>query len=331
MRFAPLSEELGFLYAHPDGTVNPGGARFWNATDACCDFYGSGVDDSGYLLDLVQAIQGELSVDPRRIHFIGHSNGGFMSYRMACDHAETTAAIASLAGATWHDPAACSPAAPVHVLQIHGDQDTVILYEGGRIDGISYPGAIETVEQWASFDGCNLEPETDLPPLDLDSSIPGAETTVRRYADLCEPGGSSELWSIIGGSHVPILSPGFSRLVAEHLLAHPKSDPADTPESAPPEGPPSLLAWPVPSANGCWIELQRTAEGEEPPDLRIEVVDPSGRRVATLAVGSGRGETSAAVFWDGRREDGSSAPPGVYFATLAGAVHPVSTKLVVLP
>jgi len=43
----PLSEEHGFIYFAPNGTVNTDGARFWNATDACCDFYDSGVDDSG--------------------------------------------------------------------------------------------------------------------------------------------------------------------------------------------------------------------------------------------------------------------------------------------
>jgi polyhydroxybutyrate depolymerase len=339
MRFAPLAEEYGFLYAHPDGTVDQGGYRFWNATDACCNFFGSSVDDSGYLLGLVHAIQAQLSVDPDRIHFAGHSNGGFMSYRMACDHSETVAAIASLAGATWFNPVACSPSGPVNVLQIHGTNDNVIRYNGGQINGVPYPGAIASTEQWAEFGECDPDPDTNFPPLDLDSSIPGAESTVRRYVENCAPGGSGELWSIVGGSHSPNLSPSFSRLVVEYLLAHAKPSPTDVPEPLPREVAFSLHAWPVPFTSGCWIELRGTDGGEELLNARIELIDSGGRRVATFAAG-GRdnggddfGSTTAAsrAFWDGRLEDGSSAPPGVYLARLVGVADTPSTKLVRVP
>ena len=228
VQFEPLIDEYGFFYLHPDGTVDTLGFPFWNATDSCCDFFGSGVDDSGYLLALVDEMKNLYNIDDRRVYFIGHSNGGFMSYRMACDHPETIAAIASLAGATFDDPADCTPAAPVHVLQIHGTADSVILYGGGQIFGVPYPGAVETVETWATYDGCELIGET-LSPLDLDASIPGDETVVTQYATECEPGGSAELWAIVGGSHSPVLSENFSTLVIEFLLSHPKPDdcPAD--------------------------------------------------------------------------------------------------------
>jgi polyhydroxybutyrate depolymerase len=221
MQFGPLIDEYGFFYLHPDGTEDEIGFQFWNATDSCCNFFGSGVDDSGYLLALVDEMKSLYNIDDRRVYFIGHSNGGFMSYRMACDHPETVAAIASLAGATFYDPDDCTPAAPVHVLQIHGTADNVILYGGGELFGVPYPGAVQTVETWAMNDGCELVFET-LPPLDLDASIPGDETTVTQYATECEPGGSAELWTIAGGSHSPVLSENFSTLVIEFLLAHPK-------------------------------------------------------------------------------------------------------------
>jgi len=228
MQFEPLIDEYGFFYLHPDGTVDTNGFPFWNATDACCDFYDTGVDDSGYLLALIEEMKNLYNIDDRRVYFIGHSNGGFMSYRMACDHAETVAAIASLAGVTFDDPADCTPAAPVHVLQIHGTADSVILYGGGELFGVPYPGAVETVETWATYDGCELISET-LPSLDLDASIPGDETVVTQYATECEPGGSAELWTIGGGAHIPVLSEDFSTLVIEFLLSHPKPDdcPAD--------------------------------------------------------------------------------------------------------
>ena len=226
MQFAPLVDDYGFLYLYPTGTTDFVGNPFWNATDACCDLFGSGVDDSGYLLDVIGQMQGQYNVDPRRIYFIGHSNGGFMSYRMACDHAETVAAIASLAGATFLDPSDCAPAAPVHTLQIHGTSDAVIGYDGGCIPlGGCYPGAVETTEQWASFNACDPDGDPSPPDLDLVATIEGAETEVLRFDLDCAAGGSAELWSMAGAGHSPVLTSAFRVLVIEYLLAHPRPSP----------------------------------------------------------------------------------------------------------
>ena len=78
-----LVDSREFIYAHPDGIQDFFGFRFWNATDACCNIFGIPVDDSQYLADLLDEIELVLAVDPRRVHFMGHSNGGFMSHRMA--------------------------------------------------------------------------------------------------------------------------------------------------------------------------------------------------------------------------------------------------------
>jgi poly(3-hydroxybutyrate) depolymerase len=69
-------------------------ANFWNASDACCNFYNSGVDDAGYLRALIEEIGRQFSVDRKRIYLIGHSNGGYMTYRMACEYADLIAGIA---------------------------------------------------------------------------------------------------------------------------------------------------------------------------------------------------------------------------------------------
>jgi len=220
MQFTSQADARGFLYLHPDGTVDGSANRFWNATDACCDFFGSGVDDSGYLRSLIEAVRQVLNVDDRRIYLIGHSNGGFMSYRMACDHPDLITAIASLAGATWNNPAACAPASGVHVLQMHGTSDNTVLFNGGNFGGALYPGAIATVEQWANFSGCSLIPDNSAPPLDLDLHIVGNETTVSRYVTECSDDGSAELWTINGGGHVPAPSNAFAPAVVDYLFDH---------------------------------------------------------------------------------------------------------------
>jgi polyhydroxybutyrate depolymerase len=217
-----VSDERGFLYAHPDGTMDAIGNRFWNATDACCSNATTTVDDSAYLSGLITQIEARYSVDPKRIFLIGHSNGGFMSHRMACDHADRIAAIASLAGAMYADVTQCHATEPVSVLQIHGTADAVIAYMGGMLQGHAYPSAQTTVLDWALLDGCSLTLDTTAPPLDLEAALVGDETAVAKYGMDCRPGGHAELWTIQGGSHIPTLNPGFARSVVDFLFAHPK-------------------------------------------------------------------------------------------------------------
>ena len=222
--------ERGFLYAYPDGTIDGNGNHFWNATDACCDFDRAGVDDAAYLARVIGDIQASFAVDPKRIDLIGHSNGGFMSYAMACANADMIAAMVSLAGATFVDRADCAPTVPVAVLEIHGTADDTITYEGGTIDlgsGPSmapYPGAKASVTTWATYDGCATSSVVDE-HVDVDAhvSVDGApaEAEVMRWTG-CRPGGAAELWTIPGGGHAPDISESFPAAVLDFFEAHPK-------------------------------------------------------------------------------------------------------------
>ena len=226
MQFAPIADEFGYIYLHPDGLEDPLGNQYWNGTDACCDFFDGTTDDSGYLRALIEEIRRQLNVDDRRVYIVGHSNGGFMSYRMACDHSDIVAAVTSLAGATFLDPRDCSPTEPVHVLQIHGTADTTIFYAGGCLMQC-YPGAVQTVETWAAYDGCAIVGDDSARPIDIDAGIPGNETVITIYDTDCAPGGSAQLWTIVDGGHVPILVDDFSRQVVEFLYGHPKPNQTD--------------------------------------------------------------------------------------------------------
>lgn len=216
-----VAQAHGMIYAHPDGLVDGMDNHYWNATDACCNFYDTPVDDSKYLIDLVDEIKTRVNVDPKQVYFFGHSNGGFMSHRMACDHAGDIAAIASLAGAQYDDPTKCKPSEPVAVLQIHGTMDDTIAYGGGTTVA-PFPSAQETITDWVTFDGCDATPDTSAPPLDLDTGLMGNESTVQRWAAGCMPGGAAELWTIEGGGHIPAISATFTETVIQFLLAHPK-------------------------------------------------------------------------------------------------------------
>ena len=221
LKFTPESDRRGFVYVYPEGTLDGHSDQFWNATDACCDFDRSGVDDSGFLSDLIRKLQAAYRIDAKRVYVIGHSNGAFMAFRFACDHADQVTAIATLAGATWQDPSKCKPSGPVGVLAIHGTDDETIAYAGGTNIGSAYPSAQRTAADWLGFDHC-AGTGTKAPALDLVTDLPGAETSVIDYTAGCAGGSSVRRWTINGGRHVPAVGPAFAPAVMDYLLAQAK-------------------------------------------------------------------------------------------------------------
>ena len=215
-----LSARRGFLYAYPDGTIDASGSRFWNATDACCNFGHLPIDDVGYITAIIDDMSAHYNVDPHRIYLIGHSNGAFMSHRMACELSNRVAAIVSLAGAVWSDMSRCTPTAPVSILDVHGDADTVIAYNGGALTGVSYPSEHDTLNGWAMRNGCTGTIADTGMTLDIDTLIPGSETTISAFATC--PSAAVELWTIHGGSHIPNLSTLWAGQIYDWLTAHPK-------------------------------------------------------------------------------------------------------------
>ena len=216
-----VADEKGILTVYPSGSKDSNGYLFWNATPACCNFESSTVDDEAYLLSIIDSVSKDYSVDPARIYIIGHSNGGFMAHRMACNQADRIAAIVSLAGMTYSNPKSCKPTSPVSVLQIHGSNDAVITYTGGYLFSSAYPSARKTIDLWGKINECGKKPYRVLPRLDLDRKLAGAETTVMRYKG-CKTGAASEMWTIDKGKHSPELSATFAESVVGFLLSHPK-------------------------------------------------------------------------------------------------------------
>ena len=224
----------GALYVMVNGTKNPAGTWFWNATDACCDFYHQAPDDVAYLDAVIDDVAARYTIDRKRVWIVGHSNGGFMAYRYACERAGRVAAFVSLAGANY---AGCAPSEPVAVLQIHGDADGTVKYAGGSladadvqqrwagfglkmpatVDAKPYPGARASLEPWLARDGCTQQ--ATVVPRDLDAKLEGAETEVTTWT--CRAGGV-ELWTIHGGTHLPEIDDSFGETVYTWLAGHGK-------------------------------------------------------------------------------------------------------------
>ena len=208
-------DEYDFILVLPNGTRDSGGNRFWDATSWCCNFAGSPVDDAGYLEGLMDEAETRFSIDPARIYFMGHSNGGFMSYRMACDYADRVAAVASLAGSGFVDGETCEASEPVAVLQAHGTMDTTIVYQGSAGQ---YPAAEELMERWATRNGCDAS-STEAGQLDLVTGSNGDETDVLEWQN-CEDDASVVLWKLNDAGHVPGLTGNFTTGVLDFLMAH---------------------------------------------------------------------------------------------------------------
>jgi polyhydroxybutyrate depolymerase len=208
----------GLYVLLPTGSRDRWGNQFWDATAACCNFTGTPVDDVGYLERLIDETMAARPVDPTRVYVLGHSNGGFMAYRLACDLADKITAVAVFAGSDAPTAEECEPTRPVSVLHLHGRADSAVPYVGGEFTA-RFPGAEETVARWASRDRCGTE-LTDVGSFDLDTGVYGAETSARAYQD-CPPGIGVQLDTIAGGEHSPRLDhDAVGTQVIDWLLGH---------------------------------------------------------------------------------------------------------------
>lgn len=213
-----------YILVAPDGTPNETGTRFWNATPACCAFSEEDrmVDDVAYVRSLITEAAATYSIDETRVGLIGHSNGGFMSLRMACEASDIITSVVSLAGSTFADAPSCAPATnPVSVLAMHGTLDGTISYDG-RPGDLGFPSAPETAARFAATAGCDVNNPVSAPAFDLLDSIDGDESTVLNYTG-CQQGADVSLWTLVGAPHIPTFwnTQGFDRVI-DWLTTHPR-------------------------------------------------------------------------------------------------------------
>ncbi len=208
------------LVLAPDGTPNSTGRQFWNADPACCDFEGQKPDDVAYLGTLLDDVLETWPVDPNQVFVLGHSNGGFMAYRLACERADVIAAIGSLAGLASSNAATCQPSRAVNVLQMHGTSDATVPYAAGG-SGIGTVGAEGSVTQWGTHNGCAAT-RTAGPTLDLENGVPGAETHPHTTTG-CPTNGAADLWEMQGAGHIPNWGPTFTPTLVQWFTDHRRS------------------------------------------------------------------------------------------------------------
>jgi polyhydroxybutyrate depolymerase len=195
------ARERVFVLA-PDGSLDRQRRQFWNAGAACCNFDHRPIDDVARLGQLIDTWRARPDVDSGRIYVMGHSNGGFMTERLACALGDRITAGASLAGAAPPMTQVCVPSKKLALLEVHGDADEIVRYTGGSVfdtgELASFPSIPQGFRDWSKRLGCKSAVQS-APDRDLDSRLPGTETHVERFTDCAS--GSVELWTVRGGDH----------------------------------------------------------------------------------------------------------------------------------
>ncbi|RZS93594.1 prolyl oligopeptidase family serine peptidase [Aquimarina brevivitae] len=188
--FRPLADTNGFIIVHPMGTVDNNGNTHFNV-----GWGTSTVDDVGFTEALIDEISSNYTIDASRIYSTGMSNGGFMSYKLACELSNRFAAIASVTGTmNKNQTNSCNPTHQMPVMEIHGTSDPTVPYEGANwIE--STPSVLSF---WANFNNCHPDPEiTDIE----DSNTSDGSTVEYQLYTNGDNGATVAHYKIINGGH----------------------------------------------------------------------------------------------------------------------------------
>ena len=144
-----------FIVVYPEGVKNIG-IRTWNAGWCCGYASNNNIDDVGFIDVLLDTLIQKYSIDTNRIYATGMSNGGFMSYRLACELSTRIAAIAPVAASM--SVTSCNPTRPMPIIHFHSYEDTNIPYLGGNGAGVSnhYNPPLDSVlNAWSNTSSCS--------------------------------------------------------------------------------------------------------------------------------------------------------------------------------
>ena len=149
--FRNIADTANFLVVHPQGTLDLNNTTHFNV-----GWGGSSVDDVGFTEALIDSLSAAYSIDQNRIYAVGMSNGGFMSFKLACDLSAKIAAVGSVTGSmTPSTLGNCNASHPMPIIQIHGTTDPTVPYNGSA----GWTASITNVlNHWATFNNCSSVP-----------------------------------------------------------------------------------------------------------------------------------------------------------------------------
>lgn len=181
-RFDVQSDAYGFIAVYPNGSDGS-----WHLTPI------NGIDDVDFLAHLVDTLRARFSTNDC-LFFTGMSNGGFMSYRMACLSPYPVTGIGVVTGnmgTTTQNVCQAPPGLPV--MHFHGTADATVNYNGS----FGVPSVPSTVGYWATLNQCGPVEETAMPDINTSDNC---TATRLRYPDGIN-GSEVVLYRINNGGH----------------------------------------------------------------------------------------------------------------------------------
>jgi polyhydroxybutyrate depolymerase len=195
--------EMNFIVAAVNGAVSDG-ASSWNAGNCCANATTYEENDVLLTSTIIDFVKSKYAVDQGRVWAAGHSNGGMMAYRLACDLYDKITAIAVVTGALM-DPT-CSPTKPVSIFHIHGNLDPTVPFHGGG--KFETPNIYFSVQDMAYRNSCTGDPKEN------------SNTIEERYTWRCANGVETQLVNYQEQSHAWV--DGYTEEILRFLFAHPR-------------------------------------------------------------------------------------------------------------
>ncbi len=188
------ADKEGFVVAYPNGSGRlEDKILTWNSGNCCGYALDQKIDDVKFISMLIDQMVATYKIDPKRVYVTGISNGGMMSYKLACELANKIAAIAPVAGALNIE---CKPSQTVSVIAFHGTSDQHVLYAGGKpkVQADNHERVDQSVEYaisfWVKQDGCGTTPQKTE-----------KGNVVSEIYSGCKSNTAVELYTIKGGGH----------------------------------------------------------------------------------------------------------------------------------
>lgn len=167
-----LSDSKNFLLVMPNGQNGKDnlGSSFWNAVHCCGITLPNRVSDVEFVQAMVDKLKKNLSIDTKRIHSVGFSNGGMLVHRLASEMPDVFASMATMCATIGghnlpsKEDIFPTSKAPIPMLMMHGTSDTRVNYNGGFSDESPQRYDVPfstTVSFWVKANSCNQKPSIE--------------------------------------------------------------------------------------------------------------------------------------------------------------------------
>jgi polyhydroxybutyrate depolymerase len=182
----------GFAVASPQGIDFS-----FNGGTCCGAAVRRGLDDVGFLDDVIRDATRRDGIDAHRVYLVGFSNGAFLSYRFACERPTRIAGAAIVEGALLVPD--CRPSRPVNLLVMHQTGDETVPLAGTAVatipgDPVPLPSVAASLDEYLHGSGCTAPARHRRRPDEVVSVVP---CRGRRIESIIRTGGAHR-WPATG-------------------------------------------------------------------------------------------------------------------------------------